>query len=175
MFYPCVQSPECLTFHSSQQFTPHNRTAPYPSIDPTNPANSLVGKVAIITGASRGLGAQGLVPIFAKAGLKGLVLVATNAEKLKSVESSVKEKHPQIETLVVATDVSDSASVDALFAQVRAKFGHADILVNNAAVISGGGDIHEEDPSKWWKNFVSPRLSAYPMWSNQGLLRPTGI
>jgi NAD(P)-dependent dehydrogenase (short-subunit alcohol dehydrogenase family) len=155
-----VQSLVCLTCHCSQQFTPHNRTAPYPSIDPTNPANSLAGKVAIITGASRGLGGEGLVPVFAKAGVKGLVLVATNGEKLKSIESSVKKAHPQIETLVIAADVSNSASVDSLFAQVKAKFGHAGILVNNAAVLTGGGLLHEEDPSKWWKNFVSPGFAA---------------
>lgn len=143
----------------SQQFTPHNRQDIYPSIDPTNPANSLAGKVAIITGASRGLGARGLVPNFAKAGVKGLVLVATNDEKLKSVEKSVKEAHPQLETLAVACDVSDPASVEALFEQVKAKFGHGDILVNNAAVLTGGNAIHEEDPATWWKNFVSPTLS----------------
>lgn len=147
----------CLICHFSQQFTPHNRTALYPAIDPTNPANSLAGKVAIITGASRGLGGEGLVPVFAKAGVKGLVLVATDAEKLKSIESSVKKAHPPIETLAIAGDVSDLAFVDSLFAQVKAMFGHANILVNNAAVLTGGGLVHEEDPSKWWKNFVSPR------------------
>ncbi len=42
-------------------------------------------------------------------------------------------------------------------------------------VNSGGGDIHEEDPSKWWKNFVSPHLTVYVMGSNEGLLTPTCI
>jgi NAD(P)-dependent dehydrogenase (short-subunit alcohol dehydrogenase family) len=45
-----------------------------------------------------------------------------------------------------------------LFAKVKANFGHADILVNNAAVNSGGGNIHEQDPDQWWLNYVRTRL-----------------
>jgi NADP-dependent 3-hydroxy acid dehydrogenase YdfG len=81
--------------------------------------------------------------------------VATNAEKLAAVEASINKINPAIQTLSVAADISNTVSVAELFAKVKQNFGHADILVNNAALATGGGNIHEEDPEKWWRNFVS--------------------
>lgn len=43
---------------TSTQFTPKTYQTNYPAIDPTNPQNSLAGKVVIISGASRGIGAM---------------------------------------------------------------------------------------------------------------------
>lgn len=43
---------------TSAQFTPKTYQTVYPAIDPTNPKNSLAGKVAIIVGASQGIGAK---------------------------------------------------------------------------------------------------------------------
>jgi NAD(P)-dependent dehydrogenase (short-subunit alcohol dehydrogenase family) len=142
------------------QFTKNTHQSVYKAIDPTNPENSLKGKVVIITGASRGIGATGIVPAFAKAGAKAIVLVATNAEKLKAVAESVHQINPQVETLSVATDISSAESVTALFEKIREKFGHANVLVNGAGVCSGGGNIHEQDPTVWWSNFVRTYLST---------------
>ena len=126
-----------------------------------------------MTGASRGLGAkvwtlslqpsathladlvQALAPAFVKAGVKAIVLVATNADKLRAVEANLKTINPSVETLAVAANIADKASVASLFEQVKAKFGHADILVNNAGVISGPGLIADADADGWWTNFVS--------------------
>jgi NAD(P)-dependent dehydrogenase (short-subunit alcohol dehydrogenase family) len=92
--------------------------------------------------------------------------VATNAEKLAAVEASISKINPAIRTLSVAAHISDTVSVAKLFAKVEQNFGHANILVNNAALATGGGNIHEEDPQKWWRNFVSlaspfPPLPVY--------------
>jgi NAD(P)-dependent dehydrogenase (short-subunit alcohol dehydrogenase family) len=84
------------------------------------------------------------------------VLVATNAEKLAAVEAKIKTINPEVQVLSVAADISDASSVAELFAKIKAKFGHADILINNAAILAGGGTMHEEDPAQWWKNFVWP-------------------
>ncbi|KAL1875089.1 hypothetical protein Plec18167_005759 [Paecilomyces lecythidis] len=70
-----------------------------------------------------------------------------------AVEADLKREYPAVKTLVMPTDISDPESVGRLFEKVKAEFGHADILVNNAGVLAGGGAIHEEDPSEWWKNF----------------------
>ncbi len=88
------------------------------------------------------------------AGAKGIVLVATNAEKLGAVEAELKAINPNVQVLSVATNISDASSVAELFAKIKTTFGHADILINNAGVNSGGGNIHEEDPALWWQNFV---------------------
>ncbi|KAK5656637.1 hypothetical protein OQA88_4617 [Cercophora sp. LCS_1] len=148
-------------FLTSLQFTRNVYQDVYPSIDPTKPELSLAGKVVIITGASRGIGAMGIVPAFAKAGPKAMVLVATNAEKLAAVEASIKEINPEIQTLSVAADISDIDSVANLFAKIKKNLDHADILVNNAALATGGGNIHEEDPEKWWRNFEVNTKGAF--------------
>ncbi|KAK4034380.1 hypothetical protein C8A01DRAFT_39157 [Parachaetomium inaequale] len=149
-------------FVTSLQFTKHVHQDVYPSIDPSNPELSLAGKVAIITGASRGIGAKGLAPAFARAGAKAIVLVATNAEKLAAVEASLKSTNPNVQVLSVATNIADANSVADLFAKVKANFGHADILVNNAAVLNNGsGDMHKEDPEQWWQNFEVNTKGAF--------------
>ncbi|KAK4232722.1 hypothetical protein C8A03DRAFT_39676 [Achaetomium macrosporum] len=153
-------------FVTSMQFTKHVYQDVYPSIDPSKPELSLAGKVVIITGASRGIGARGIVPAFAKAGPKGIVLVATNAEKLAAVEASLKSINPEVQVLSVATDISDASSVAELFAKIKTHFGHADVLINNAAVYAGGGTIHEEDPAKWWQNFEVNTKGAFLLAQN---------
>lgn len=94
--------------------------------------------------------AQGLVPAFAKASPRGIVLVATNQEKLKTAERAVHDIDNTVRTLSVAIDVSDEKAVSALFGKVKAAFGHADVLINGAGVNGGGGNIHEEDSNAWW-------------------------
>lgn len=88
--------------------------------------------------------------------------MATNADKLGAVADELKALNPNVQVLSVATDISDAKSVAELFAKVKANFGHADVLINNAGVNSGGGAIHEEDPDKWWQNFVRALLPTLP-------------
>jgi NADP-dependent 3-hydroxy acid dehydrogenase YdfG len=91
------------------------------------------------------------------------VLAATNAEKLAVVEAELKTINPNVQVLSVATNIADAKSVADLFAKVKATFGHADILINNAAVNVGGGPVvHEQDPDQWWLNFVRvPRAISF--------------
>lgn len=169
----------------AMQFTKRTHQDAYPAIDPSLPEHSLAGKVVIITGASRGIGAtvrpknyaspycttmietdtnldgKAMVPAFIKAGVKGMVLVASNATKLSTVEASVKEAHPEIETLTCAVDISDAQAVEKAFESIKQKFGHADILINAAGVLTGDGPkLHETNVDEWWKNFV--RLFFFP-------------
>ncbi|KAI4927830.1 hypothetical protein J4E85_006342 [Alternaria conjuncta] len=139
---------------TSMQFTKNAHQDAYPAIDPSIPEHSLAGKVAVITGASRGIGAMAMVPAFVKAGVKGVVLLASNAEKLAATEKSVREANPNIETLTYALDISDTKGVEAAFEAIRQKFGHADVLVNAAGAMTGDGPkLHDTDPDQWWRNF----------------------
>ncbi|KAH8817066.1 hypothetical protein F5884DRAFT_853496 [Xylogone sp. PMI_703] len=145
-------------FVTSLQYTRKSYQDVYPAIDPKSPSNSLSGKIAIITGASRGIGARGIAPSFAQAGIQGLVLVARDEKKLRAIESDILKINPAVDTLVVALDVSDSAAVKELYDKIQKKYGrHADILVNNAAVNSavnsGGPVLHEASIDEWWLNF----------------------
>ena len=105
-----------------------------------------------------------MVPAFVKAGVKGVVLLASNAEKLAATEESVKIGDPSIETLTYALDISDTKAVEAAFEKVKDKFGHADILINAAGALTGDGPkLHETDPDQWWRNFVGIRaVSSHP-------------
>lgn len=127
----------------------------YPALNPTKPELSLAGKVAIVTGASTGIGAEGFAPAFAKAGVRGLVLLARNAEKLTEVETRITLINPDVKVLNLAVDIANSQSVDAAFEKIKARFGHVDILVNNAGrnAADNGALIDDADPEVWWSNF----------------------
>ncbi|KAB5570411.1 hypothetical protein GE09DRAFT_706997 [Coniochaeta sp. 2T2.1] len=146
---------------TSLQFTPKTYQSNYPAIDPTNPQNSLAGKVVIINGASKGIAAMGIVPAFAKAGPKGLVLVASGPEKLAEVEKEAQKINPDVKTLAVPTDIRDPASVAELFNKVKEAFGHADVLINNAGVFKGNPVIHENEVDDWWDNFEVNTKGAF--------------
>jgi short-subunit dehydrogenase len=96
------------------------------------PALALDGCVVLITGASSGIGAA-LAHEFAKHGVK-LVLAARRIEQLESL----RQELAPTECLVVPTDVSDSAQLQALVDKAIEHFGQIDILINNAGVEASG-------------------------------------
>ncbi|HTW15411.1 MAG TPA: SDR family oxidoreductase [Nocardioides sp.] len=87
----------------------------------------LEGRVAIVTGAARGVGA-GIARAFAKEGAR-VVVVDLDEEGAAGV---VAELTPYAEALALRCDIRDSAQVDACVASVVARFGSVDVLVNNA-------------------------------------------
>jgi 3-oxoacyl-[acyl-carrier protein] reductase len=91
---------------------------------------SLKDKVALVTGASQGIGRATSLAL-AEAGAK-LAIAARNAEKLASLAAEVVAAGG--EALGVPMDVADPAQVKTGFQQLLAKFGKLDILVNNAAI-----------------------------------------
>src|SRR3989338_788424 len=95
----------------------------------------LQDKVAIITGASRGIGRE-IAVCFAKEGAK-LALTARNPELLKAVAKEVYEIGHE-EPLIFQLDVQDSAKVDELVDKTLDKYKRVDILVNNAGVAKDG-------------------------------------
>jgi NAD(P)-dependent dehydrogenase (short-subunit alcohol dehydrogenase family) len=95
----------------------------------------LTGKVALVTGASRGIG-RGIALAFAGEGAT-LVLSARSQEQLASVAAEAAGLS-QAPVIVQPADVSDEQQVAALFARVQAEFGRLDILVNNAGAFDGG-------------------------------------
>jgi len=139
-------------------YTPHIHRDQYPAIDPTSPALRQSGKVVIVTGASAGIGARGFAPAFAKAAPKALILVGRDAAQLAATEKAVAEtaKAGAVEAVSFGADVSNAADVDRLYDMVRARFGRADVLVNNAGVMSTAaiaplGDVADVDA--WWRDF----------------------
>src|SRR6201988_2693300 len=91
---------------------------------------SLKEKVALVTGASQGIGRATSLAL-AEAGAKGAV-AARSADKLASLVSEIEFAGGA--ALAVPMDVADGAQVKAAFQQALGKFGRLDILVNNAAI-----------------------------------------
>jgi len=93
---------------------------------------SLKDKVALVTGASQGIGRATSLAL-AEAGAK-VAIAARNTEKLASLAAEIAAAGG--EALAVPMDVADPAQVKAGFQQLLAKFGKLDVLVNNAAITS---------------------------------------
>jgi 3-oxoacyl-[acyl-carrier protein] reductase len=91
---------------------------------------SLKDKVALVTGASQGIGRATSLAL-AEAGAK-VAVAARSVDKLASLVGEIEAAGGA--SLAVPMDVSDAAQVKTGFQQVLAKFGRLDILVNNAAV-----------------------------------------
>lgn len=96
----------------------------------SNPMFSLKDKVALITGASQGIG-RATSLVLAEAGAK-VAVAARNTEKLSSVVAEIEAAGGV--AMAVPLDVADATQVRAAFQHVLAKFGRLDILVNNAAI-----------------------------------------
>lgn len=90
----------------------------------------LDGKVAIVTGASSGLGVAFAVAL-AEAGAD-VVLAARRVDKLADTAAKVEAAGRR--ALTVATDVADPEAATAMVEAAMAEFGHVDVLVNNAGI-----------------------------------------
>jgi 3-oxoacyl-[acyl-carrier protein] reductase len=105
---------------------------------------SLTDKVALITGASQGIGRDTALAL-AQAGAK-VAVAARNEEKLVSLVGEIESAGGT--ALAVKMDVADAEQVKAGFKQVLEKFGRLDILVNNAAITRDGLSMRMK-PDDW--------------------------
>jgi 3-oxoacyl-[acyl-carrier protein] reductase len=91
----------------------------------------LAGKTAVVTGASKGIGA-GIAKALAKEGANIVVNYARGKEDAEKVSAEIQRSGGK--SITVQADVSKQADVDRLFAETKKAFGSLDILVNNAGV-----------------------------------------
>jgi NADP-dependent 3-hydroxy acid dehydrogenase YdfG len=108
--------------------------------------SKLEGKVAIITGASSGIGEATAIALAAE-GAK-VVIAARRVERLEAVAKQIIDHGGQ--ALSIVSDITDEAQAKNVIQKAYAEFGHIDILVNNAG-ISFPGRIENADPSNWRK------------------------
>ncbi len=118
---------------------------------------SLKGKVALVTGASRGLG-EGAARALARDGV-GVMLLARDGELARKVAGEIAAAGGRAEAL--ACDVSDYAAVERAVADTRTRLGGLDILVNNAGVIEPISEVASSDPAAWARNIQINLIGAY--------------
>jgi 3-oxoacyl-[acyl-carrier protein] reductase len=93
--------------------------------------SDLAGKVAVVTGASKGIGAS-IAKELAAAGAAVVVNYAAAKDDAERVVAAIKQKGGR--ALAVQGDVSKEADVKRLFVETKKAFGAVDVLVNNAGV-----------------------------------------
>lgn len=107
---------------------------------------TLAGKVIAVAGAAGTLG-PALAARFLAEDAELVALGDIDAAAIREVAGSVDPGGQR--TLVVPTDVTDGASVDALLTGAAAAAGHLDVLVNNAGILNRSGRIHNLTDSDW--------------------------
>lgn len=126
---------------------------------------NLKGRVALVTGASSGLGVQ-----FAKAladNGAAVALVARRADRLKSLKDEIEGKGGR--AVAIEADVTDHAAIARAFDAAEKAFGTVTILVNNAGIAHGGRAV--EMPPEEWRKVLSTNLDAVFFWAQEAARR----
>lgn len=103
---------------------------------------ALKGKVALVTGGSRGLGAA-TAAAFAELGADVAITYVTSADKAEGVAKTLRAKG--VRALAIRSDQADTAAARPLMDKVLAHFGRLDVLVNNAAIAVQGKTVDDRD------------------------------
>jgi 3-oxoacyl-[acyl-carrier protein] reductase len=126
---------------------------------------SLKGRVALVTGASSGLGTQ-----FARAladNGAAIVLVARRADRLKALKDEIEGKGGR--AFAIEADVTDRTAMVRAFDAAEKAFGTVTILVNNAGIAHGGRAV--EMPPEEWRKILSTNLDAVFFWAQEAARR----
>lgn len=112
-------------------------------------SNQLAGKVALVTGASKGIGAA-IAEHLAAAGAAVVVNYATSKAGAERVVAAIAAKGGQ--AIAAQADVAKPADIASLFAEAKKAFGRVDIVVNNAGIYEFM-PLEEITPEKFHKTF----------------------
>ncbi|MEH2066723.1 MAG: SDR family oxidoreductase [Nostoc sp.] len=97
-------------------------------------SEDLKGKVALITGANKGIGYE----IARQLGSKGATVVVGARDIARGEEAANKLRINDIDAKAIQLDVVDQKTIDSTAQQIESEFGKLDILINNAGIISDG-------------------------------------
>jgi 3-oxoacyl-[acyl-carrier protein] reductase len=118
----------------------------------------LTGQVALVTGGGRGIG-RAVAEVLLEAGAS-VVIASRGAAALVAAAEALAATHGDRRVLAIPTDVADEAAVAALLAQLVARHGQLDVLVNNAGLIHFG-PIDQITPASWQAVLAANLTGAY--------------
>jgi len=125
----------------------------------------LTGRVALVTGASSGLGLR-FAKVLAANGA-AVALVARRADRLAAVQARIEQAGGR--AAAITADVLDRAAMSRAFEQAEAAFGPVTILVNNAGVAHSTRAV--DLPEAEWRRVLGTNLDAVFFWSQEAARR----
>lgn len=125
----------------------------------------LTGEVAVVTGASSGLGRR-FAEVLAANGA-AVVLAARRADRLQALQRQIEQAGGR--ALALAADVSDRDAMRRTYAAAEAAFGTVTILVNNAGVAHA--DRAVEMPETEWRRVLDVNLDSVFLWAQEAARR----
>jgi len=123
---------------------------------PHSSGQRLAGKVAVVTGGSKGIG-YAVARALAAEGCN-VVMSARNAPVLNTGAQRLRDE-TGAEIVPIACDVRDGASVDQLFTEVRERFGRIDVLFNNAGISQSATPL-EQTSLELWRDLIESNLTS---------------
>src|SRR5690242_21185863 len=126
---------------------------------------NLDGKVALVTGASSGLGAR-FAQVLSENGAS-VVLVARRAERLTALQARIEKSGAK--AITVSADVRDRNAMAAAFEAAEKAFGTVTVLVNNAGVAHAGRAVELGEDE--WRRILSTDLDAVFFWAQEAARR----
>ena len=126
---------------------------------------NLKGRVALVTGASSGLGVR-FAEVLARQGAS-VALVARRADRLAAVKTRIEQAGGR--AIAVGADVLDRNAMTRAFDEVEKAFGTVTILVNNAGVAHAGRAVELAEVE--WRRVVGTNLDAVFFWAQEGARR----
>jgi NAD(P)-dependent dehydrogenase (short-subunit alcohol dehydrogenase family) len=124
----------------------------------------LEGRVAVVTGASRGIG----FAIAEALASRGCSVIITSRKVTSVEEAAIKLAAYDTRVVPYECDIRDDIAVQRLFTFVADEFGHLDFLVNNAGVYGPAVAIGEVDPSGW-RDAIDTNLTGTFLCTRYGL------
>jgi NAD(P)-dependent dehydrogenase (short-subunit alcohol dehydrogenase family) len=119
---------------------------------------NLQGKIALITGASRGIG-EAVARLFAQQGAK-VIIASRNQNALDQLASAINESNGNNNVVGMACHIGNSESVNGLLAKLTAQFNKIDVLVNNAATNPFFGELLDT-PESMIQKTIDVNIKGY--------------